>query len=264
MTSSSNSVLRMRLMRLGRGCMAVSAVSAAWWTLTQLGLVSPFILPSPMGVADAMQRLSAGYLGSTLAAHLQASLSVVLAGYVAAVSVGVTLGVAMAWSKPLDAIFGPLISLLRPIPPPAWIPLSILWFGIGLPAKAFVVFVSAVTPCLINAYVAVKQLPPELHSAARTLGASRRDLLLRVAVPSGLPMIANGMRIALSTAWATVVAAELVVATAGFGFVIMSGYRNFEADVMAAGIVAIALTGFVMDLLFQGVERHAFDWCDHR
>jgi ABC-type nitrate/sulfonate/bicarbonate transport system permease component len=177
--------------------------------------------------------------------------------------IGVTLGVAMAWLKPLDVVFGPLISLLRPIPPPAWIPLSILWLGIGLPAKAFVVFVSAVTPCLINAYVAVKQLPPELHSAARTLGASRRDLLLRVAVPSGLPMIVSGMRIALSTAWATIVAAELVVATAGFGFVIMSGYRNFEADVMGAGIVAIALTGFVMDTVFQRVERHVFYWCGH-
>jgi ABC-type nitrate/sulfonate/bicarbonate transport system permease component len=241
---------------------AAGAALAAWWTSSQLGLVSPFILPSPVAVIDAMQRLSAGYLGSTLAAHLQASLSVVLTGYLAAVSIGVTLGVAMAWLKPLDAIFGPLISLLRPIPPPAWIPLSILWLGIGLPAKAFVVFVSAVTPCLINAYVAIKQLPPELHNAARTLGASRRDLVLRVAVPSGLPMIVNGMRIALSTAWATIVAAELVVATAGFGFVIMSGYRNFEADVMAAGIVAIALTGFVMDLLFQRVERHVFDWCE--
>jgi ABC-type nitrate/sulfonate/bicarbonate transport system permease component len=88
------------------------------------------------------------------------------------------------------------------------------------------------------------------------------DLLLRVAIPSGLPVIANGMRIALGTAWATVVAAELVVATAGFGFVIMSGYRNFEADIMAAGIVAVALTGFVMDLLFQRMERRAFAWCE--
>jgi ABC-type nitrate/sulfonate/bicarbonate transport system permease component len=192
-----------------------------------------------------------------------ASLSVVMSGYLAAVLFGVGLGVAMAWWRPVDAIFGPLIGVLRPIPPPAWIPLSILWLGIGLPAKAFVVFVSAVTPCLVNAYVAVKQVPPDLCSAARTLGASRRDVLLRVALPSGLPLIANGMRIALSTAWATIVAAELVVATAGFGFVIMSGYRNFEADVMGAGIVAIALTGLAMDLLFRRAEKHVVDWC-HR
>ena len=252
----------MKSTRFLLGTAGVAVVLTAWWAVTALGLVSPFILPAPASVLEAAQRLSAGYLGSSLLAHLQASLSVVLTGYLAAVLVGVSLGVATAWLRPLDIIFGPLISLLRPIPPPAWIPLAILWFGIGLTGKAFVVFVSTITPCLINAYVAIKQVPPGLISAARTLGASRTDLLFRVAVPAGLPMIANGMRIALGTAWATVVAAELVVATAGFGFVIMSGYRNFEADIMAAGIVAVALTGFLIDLLFQRVEQHVFAWCE--
>lgn len=252
----------MKFTRFLVGSSAVAAVLTAWWAVSMLGLVSPFILPSPMAVVDALRRLSGGYLGSSLVAHLEASLSVVLTGYLAAVLVGVSLGVAMAWLRPLDVIFGPLISILRPIPPPAWIPLAILWFGIGLPGKAFVVFVSTITPCLINSYVAIKQVPPSLISAARTLGASRTDLLFRVAVPSGLPLIANGMRIALGTAWATVVAAELVVATAGFGFIIMSGYRNFESDIMAAGIVAVALTGFAIDLLFQRAEKRVFDWCD--
>lgn len=244
------------------GSAGIAIVLTAWWVVSALGWVSPFILPPLAAVIEAAQRLSGGYLGSTLGGHLLASLSVVLTGFLAAVLVGVPLGVSMAWLRSLDIIFGPLIGLLRPIPPPAWIPLAILWFGIGLPGKTFVVFVSAVTPCLINSYVAVKQVPPGLISAARTLGASQMDLLLRVAIPSGLPVIANGMRIALGTAWATVVAAELVVATAGFGFVIMSGYRNFEADIMAAGIVAVALTGFVMDLLFQRMERRAFAWCE--
>jgi NitT/TauT family transport system permease protein/taurine transport system permease protein len=248
--------------RILLGTAGVAVALFAWWAFSASGLISPFILPPPASVLDAAQRLSAGYLGASLLAHLQASLAVVLTGYLASVLVGVSLGVAMAWLRPLDIVFGPLISLLRPIPPPAWIPLAILWFGIGLPGKAFVVFVSTITPCLINAYVAIKQVPPGLISAARTLGASRTDLLFRVAIPAGMPVIANGMRMALGTAWATVVAAELVVATAGFGFVIMSGYRNFEANIMAAGIVAVALTGFSIDLLFQRAERHFFAWSE--
>jgi ABC-type nitrate/sulfonate/bicarbonate transport system permease component len=168
----------------------------------------------------------------------------------------------MAWLRPVDMVIGPVMSLLRPIPPPAWIPLAILWFGIGLPGKTFIVFVSTITPCLINTYVAIKQVPSGLLDAARMLGASRTELLFRVAVPAGMPLIANGMRIALGTAWATIVAAELVVATAGFGFVIMSGYRNFESDVMAAGIVGVALTGFALDRLFQLAERYLFVWSE--
>lgn len=208
--------------------LAIAALLTAWRVVTAYGMVSPFILPSPPAVLDAAQRLSDGYLGASLFVHLRASLSVVLSGYLVAALVGVPRGILMAWVRPVEILFGPLASVLRPIPPPAWIPLAILWFGIDLSGKIFVVSVAAITPCLINAYVAIKETPPELIRAARTLGAGRAALLFRVAIPAGLPAIAAELRIALGNAWATVVAAELVVATAGFGFVIMNGYRNFE------------------------------------
>lgn len=245
------------------GALSVLAVLAGWWFAAAKGLVSPFLLPSPASVLDALQRLAAGYMGTSLFSHLTASLSVVLGGYAAAVLVGVPLGVLMAWSRPVDIVFGPLVGVLRPIPPPAWIPLAILWFGIDLPGKVFVVFVSAVTPCIINSYVAIKEVPEHLISAARTLGADRTNLLRKVAIPFALPVIVNGMRIALGNAWATIVAAELVVATAGFGFLIMSGYRNFEANVMAVGMIAIACIGFAMNLLFLEIEKHFLPWVDH-
>jgi ABC-type nitrate/sulfonate/bicarbonate transport system permease component len=200
------------------GSSTIALLLTAWWAACALELVSPFILPSPGSVVEAAMRVNGGYLGSTLTSHLQASVSVVLVGFLAAAIVGVPLGIAMAWLRPLDVAFGPVLSVLRPIPPPAWIPLSILWFGIGLTGKTFVVFIAAITPCLINSYVGIKQVPQELINAARTLGASQREQLLRVAVPSGLPFIVSGLRIGLSTAWASLVAAELVVATAGFGF----------------------------------------------
>lgn len=245
------------------GTVSLCAMLAAWWFVTAHDLVSPFLLPSPAAVLDGASRLRDGYMGSSLGAHLKASLSVVLTGYVAAVAIGIPLGIFMAWSRPVEIVFGPLISMMRPIPPPAWIPLAILWFGIGLTGKTFVVFVSAVTPCLISAYVAIKEVPPGLISAARTLGASRTRLLFQVALPAGLPVITNGMRIALGNAWATVVAAELVVATAGFGYLIMGGYRNFESNIMAVGMIAIALVGCAMNAIFRHIERRLVAWGDN-
>lgn len=249
--------------RLGYGIVSVGAVTALWWGLTARGLVSPFLLPSPEAVVDGFLRISGGYLGPGLLGHLTASLSVVLSGYFAAVAIGVPLGVAMAWWPAVNTLFGPLVGVLRPIPPPAWIPLAILWFGIGLEGKMFVVFVAAVTPCLINSYVAIKEIPPHLIDAARSLGAKPATLLIEVAVPAGLPMILAGLRIALGNAWASVVAAELVVATAGFGFIVMNGYRNFEANIMMAGIIAVGATGFLMSLGFRMVERRIITWMDH-
>jgi taurine transport system permease protein len=249
--------------RPGYGIVSVGTVMVLWWALTARGLVSPFLLPSPEAVIDSFQRISGGYLGPGIGGHLMASLSVVLSGYFAAVAIGVPLGVAMAWWPSVDTLFGPLVGLLRPIPPPAWIPLAILWFGIGLEGKMFVVFVAAVTPCLINSYVAIKEIPPHLIDAARSLGAKPLTLLIEVAMPAGLPMILAGMRIALGNAWASVVAAELVVATAGFGFIVMNGYRNFEANIMMAGIIAVGTTGFIMSLGFRMYERRIVTWMDH-
>lgn len=253
-------------MRYGKsilGGISLLTVLAAWWVITARGIVSAFLLPSPSAVFDALTRLSGGYMGSSLFTHLKASMSVVLSGYGAAVIIGVPLGILMAWVRPVEIVFGPLVSILRPIPPPAWIPLAILWFGIDLTGKTFVVFVSAITPCLISAYVGIKDVPPNLISAARTLGAGNVALLFQVAIPSALPQIVGGMRIALGSAWATIVAAELVVASAGFGFLIMSGYRNFEANIMAVGMIAIAIIGFAMNALFLEIERHAIPWGDH-
>jgi ABC-type nitrate/sulfonate/bicarbonate transport system permease component len=255
--------MRPTVARMGYGILSVGTVALLWWTATARGLVSPFLLPSPEAVVDAFQRISGGYLGPAIGGHLMASLSVVLSGYFAAVVIGVSLGVAMAWWPVVNTLFGPLVGILRPIPPPAWIPLAILWFGIGLEGKMFVVFVAAVTPCLINSYVSIKEIPPHLIDAARSLGAKPATLLVEVAVPAGLPMILAGMRIALGNAWASVVAAELVVATAGFGFIVMNGYRNFEANIMMAGIIAVGAVGFLMSLGFRVIERRLITWVDH-
>ncbi len=233
-----------------------ATIFLVWWAVTDVfGLVSPFVLPSPEDVADALERISRGYLGATLWDHFLASLTVMLSGFLLALAIGIPLGVAMAWFRAVDMVVGPLLSVLRPIPPPAWIPLAILWFGIGLPGKTFIVFIAAFVPVLVNTYVGCKETPRQLIDAARTLGAGNRALLADVVLPSALPVILTGVRISLGVAWATIVAAELVVAQEGFGYLIMSGYRNFEANIMAAGILLIGSIGILMNIGFLMLER---------
>ncbi len=250
----------MKTARFLLGLTSVGGVIIAWWLATSLQLVKPLILPPPADVLEGFLDVWNGYLNVPFWNHFIASISVMLGGYVMAVVVGVPLGIMMAWSRWLDWVVGPLLQVLRPIPPPAWIPLAILWLGIGFAGKIFIVFIAAVVPCVLNSYVAIKQTPPELLDSARSLGASRRTLLLEVAVPSGLPMIMTGLRVALGISWASIVAAELVVSLAGFGFLIMNGYRNLESNIVFVGMVAVALIGYAMNAVFVRVERRLVPW----
>ena len=239
---------------------SVVTLISVWWGVTALGMVRPLILPSPAEVGLGLIDIWNGYLGVPFINHFKASLSVMILGYLSAVVIGVLFGVGMAWIPSLDKLFSPVVSAVRPIPPPAWIPLTILWFGIDLTAKVFIVFVAAVVPCLLNSYQGIKSVPIDLLNAGRSLGAKRRVLLLEIAVPAALPVILGGLRIALGTAWATIVAAELVVSLAGFGFLIMNGYRNLESNIVFCGMLAVALTGFLMNFLFLRVSQRVFPW----
>ncbi len=250
-----------KILRLVVPCTALVLFALAWWAATDaLRLVSPFVLPSPGDVLGGLARVSRGYMGSTLLDHLIASMSVMLSGFALALVIGIPLGVAMAWFPLVDRLFGPLVAVLRPIPPPAWIPLAILWFGIGLSGRTFIVFVAALVPVLVNSYVGVREVPQNVIAAARTLGANQRVLLTEVVLPAAAPVIFTGMRISVGVAWATIVAAELVVAERGFGFLIMSGYRNFEAEIMAGGMLIIAAIGALMNVAFLLVERRVLRW----
>lgn len=249
--------------RLGTAAYTVVSIGAAilaWHVFSVHILQNPFILPSPLAVLGGIGRVTEGYLGGNLLYHAASSLLIVLTGYLIGVGIGVPLGVAMAWHEPVNRAIGPIVAVLRPIPTPAWIPLAILWFGIGMEGKVFVIIIAAIVPCVLNSFTAVRETPREMIDVARTMGASNRTLLFEVALPSGIPTILAGMRIALGNAWATIVAAELVAAAAGLGFLILAGYRNFESPVMAAGMVSIAVVGLLMNFGFQWFERRIAPW----
>ena len=187
--------------------------------------------------------------------HTLASLQVALTGYLWAIIIGVPLGIFMAWNRNVDKFVRPLFDLLKPIPGVAWIPLMIVIFGIGIKSKAAVVFCSAVVPCILNSYTGIKQ-SKEVHMwVARTFGATRLQMLWTVAIPTALPHIMTGIRVALSSAWVAIVAAELLGSTKGLGFMIQQSRGIYRTDIIIVGMLAIGICGIILSIILSFIEH---------
>lgn len=214
-------------------------------------------MPSPVEVCQAFifKLDHIGPDGSLLTTNIVTSLYVSLLGFFAAVVMGIPLGLLMGWYRMFDRFVKPLFELIRPIPAVAWIPLMIVWIGVGLPAKALIIFFAAFVPCVINSYTGIRQTNPVLINVAKTYGASDFYTFLHVGVPSSVPMIFAGMRIALSTSWGTLVAAEMLAASSGLGYMISMARSFGRADVVVLGMVIIGILGYFFTLLFSKVEE---------
>ncbi|TDE00211.1 ABC transporter permease [Jiangella asiatica] len=241
---------------------SVLVLAAAWYLATEVfAMVTPLVLPSPVDVVTAgVSVATEPYSGSTLAGHVWASLQTVLGGWLLAIVIGVPLGSAMGSSKIVDTLAGPVFNVLRPIPPIAWIPLAIVWFGIGQGARFFVVFLAAAIPCVINAREGVRQVDPVLLRAARTLGAGTLTTVRRVALPSAAPLTFTGIRLSLGNAWMTLVGAELVAASAGLGFLLLDARRSLQPDLLFAAMLVIGLLGALFGAGMRWLEPRLVPW----
>jgi len=242
---------------------SVIAVLGVWFCLTSSGkIISPAFLPAPHNIViDFFRILRSSYVGNTLIGHTLVSLQIVLGGFFLAVAIGIPLGILMGWFKRIEAIVDPLFQLLRPIPPLAWIPLSLLWFGIGIKSKIFVIWLSAFVPCVINSYTGIRLTEPLLVKAALGLGVKRqRDLLREVAIPSSLPVILGGVRIGLGSAWMTLVAAELLASDAGLGYMMQMARRALEPSVVILGMLIIGVLGALMARGLRALEKRICPW----
>ncbi len=198
--------------------------------------------------------------GATLLKNIVISLKVSLTGLLLGIGIGVPLGWLMAWYEPVNKLVRPLFEFIRPIPPISWIPLTILWIGIGLGAKAMIIFFGCFVPCLINAYAGVKTTDQTLINVAKTFGASNFTTFRKVAIPSSLPLTFTGMRTALNCAWSTLVAAELLAANAGVGYMITMGRSVGRVDIVIAGMITIGVIGYVFSRLFDKIESIVVKW----
>ena len=174
--------------------------------------------------------------------------------------VGIPLGWIMGYYKIANRLIRPLFEIMRPIPPIAWIPISILWLGIGYQAKAFIIFVSAFVPCVINAYTGVTLTNQTLVDVSKTCGASKWQIFRTVCIPSSLPLVFTSLRISLGNAWSALVAAEMLAATQGLGYMIQQGRNFVRSDIIICGMLVIGISGALMSAGLAFIEKKATPW----
>ena len=229
----------------------IVALIAVWWfTVVASGTI---IFPTPWDVV--LGTLELARLGS-LWDHIASSLFRVGAGYLLAAAVAIPLGLLMGWFKGVFATLNPLIQILRPISPIAWIPLAIPWFGVGNVSPIFLIFLASVFPIIVETAAGVHSIERQYIRAAQNFGVSGLALFRQVVIPASLPHIITGMRISLGVAWLVVVAAEMIALRSGLGYLIIDS-RNAgnRYDLVVAGMVIIGLTGLLLDILMRQLEK---------
>lgn len=235
-----------------------------WYLATDVYQLKPsYALPSPLKVAKSFidKFTNTRPDGSTLLQHLAASLGVTLTGYIAASIVGVPLGILMAWNKKIDLFVRPIFDWFRSVPGLAWIPIMILIFGVNLSAKAAIVFVVSFVSILLNSYAGIKNTNPVHLWVAQTFGANNSQLLRKVAIPSALPLIFTGLRQGLNMAWASIVAAEIIGANRGLGFMIQINRDLARPDLIIVGMLTIGAIGTVLSTGLTALqERFVKGW----
>ena len=244
------------------GTISILGFLLIWQMAVMYGWISSRALSAPTTVfATLVEKFtSKNPDGATIFVNIAVSLRVSLTGFISAIIVGTPLGLFMGWYKPVDNFVRPLFEIIRPIPPIAWIPLTILWVGIGLGAKAMIIFFSAFVPCVINSYTGIKSTSPVLISVAKTFGATNFQIFRKVGVPSAMPMAFAGIRIALGNSWGTLVAAELLAANAGLGYMISMGRQFARPDIIILGMITIGVLGFLFTWIFTKVENVVVRW----
>ena len=211
------------------------------------------ILPGPLAVAAGIAELAQRGL---LLKYVVASLFRVTWGYIAAAALGIPLGLAIGWHKRAEMALNPFIEILRPISPLAWIPISILWFGVGDMAAIFLIFLASFLPMIVTAINAVSTIPQVYVNAGRNFGLSQNQLVYRVLYAAAAPQLIIGLRITLGVAWLVVVAAEMIAVNSGLGFLIVDA-RNAgnRYDLVVAGMVMIGLIGLMLDTALRSIEK---------
>jgi NitT/TauT family transport system permease protein len=242
------------------GVIAILIALAVWQVVAVVIIRYPFILPAPTDVLAAFVSL---VQKGTLLLDLQASLVHFAIGIGMALLVGIPIGILMGWYRRFDVFLDPLIELLRPIPPLAWIPFAIIWFGLTASAAGFIIFAGAVFPVIINTYSGFRGVPRVFVEAAKMLGCTKsRDLIRYIAFPAALPSVAAGIRIATGVGWMCLVAAELFgVSNYGLGQKLWFFYSLHQMDSVVVYMIILGLIGLAFDMVFRSfIDRTFLKW----
>lgn len=237
------------------GALGVVLFFGLWAFLTLSGIVPRQFLPTPFDVASRfMQLLTSPFAGATLPMHLASSFQRYASGVLLAAAIGVPLGLLMGWFRWLDDIITPLFDALRFIAPIAWVPFAALWFGTGVGGPVMIIFAGAFPPCLINAYRGARFVEPRLIEAARMLGTGNLRTIVEILLPAAVPSIIAGLRVSAGLGWQSLVGAELIVAAAGIGFMMVQAQGSVQTATVMTGMVAIGVVGMIIDVLLRRGE----------
>jgi taurine transport system permease protein len=232
-----------------------------WWLVTAMGWVKPLFIPSPGAIVTKfLQVWREGFTNTPFLEHVAISTARVFGAFILACVIGIPLGLAMGMSPAIRGIFDPPIEFYRPIPPLAYLPLMIIWFGIGETAKVLLIFLSVFAPVALGARAGVRSAAIEQIHAAYSFGATRWQVLRHVILPSALPEILTAMRIGIGFGWTTLVAAEMVAATSGLGYMVLSASQFLQTSTVIMGIIVIAAIAYAFDMLMRFVERRVVPW----
>jgi taurine transport system permease protein len=239
----------------------VAAFIALWFAATNLHWIKPLFLPSPQAVyAKFIFVATEGFANSTLAQHTGISLLRVFGAFALACLTAIPVGVMMGVSRFARGAFDPPIEFYRPLPPLAYLPLIIIWFGIGEFSKVLLIYLAIFAPLAIAARAGVRSVSIEQIHAAYSMGASRTQVVLYVILKSAMPEIFTGMRIGIGVGWTTLVAAEMVASTSGLGFMVLNAAEFLASDVVIMGIIVIGFFALCFDLLMRYIERVLVPW----
>ncbi|MBJ9977616.1 taurine ABC transporter permease TauC [Pseudomonas sp. S75] len=244
--------------------LTLASLLLVWWLVTAAGWVEPLFLPAPGDILSrAWVLLTQGYMDVSLWQHLGASLGRIGAALLAATLTAIPVGLAIGSNRVARGVLDPLIEFYRPIPPLAYLPLIVIWCGIGELSKVLLIYLAIFAPIAIATATGVRTVDPAKLRAAQSLGASRAQQIRHVILPSALPDILTGVRIGLGVGWSTLVAAELIAATRGLGFMVQSAAQFLVTDVVVLGILLIALIAFALEMGLRALQRRLVPWHGH-
>lgn len=224
----------------------------AWEMTGRFSGWSSHVFPRPLVVAGSIYEL---FVSGVLIEHTVASLFRVTLGFYLAVILGIPLGIVLGRVKMIQLFLGPIIQLLRPISPLAWIPLAMLWFGIGDPPAVFLIFLSSFFPLVVSATVASRSINPVFFQVAANFNFSRLEVITKIIVPAIIPAVATALRISITIAWVVVVAAEMIAVQSGLGYLILDSRNALRMDYVMAGMIVIGIIGLLLDILIKHLGK---------
>jgi taurine transport system permease protein len=239
----------------------VAVLLTLWFVSTNLGWIRPLFLPTPQAVFEQFRDYLLGAANDKpLLSHFAASMMRVFGAFFLACLTAIPVGIAMGVSRVARGIFDPPIEFYRPLPPLAYLPLVIIWFGIDEMPKVILIYLACFAPLALSARSGMRSASQEQMHAAYSLGATQWQVVRHVILPSALPEILVGMRIAIGFGWTTLVAAEMVAANVGLGQMVLNASNFLRTDIVIMGIIVIGVVAYLFDLLMRWIERRAVPW----